>query len=131
MDPVSLALTFFLQNPEILVSGTKQLTRPGTVDVTQMQQSFADLSREILHCYHRTARYRVADVIESPWSRQAQYGAEKSAVIRIQYVGVTGAPYQMHVAVLGKSDAIRAAVLGDSARVPYSKQCVLEQWTSK
>ena len=128
MDPITLALTFLLQHPNVAASGVEQITRPGTVDVAQMTASFADLSRGILNCYHRTARYQVADVIQKPWGRQTQYGAENSAVIRIRYFGVSNSPYVMIVAVLGKEKLIRTAVLQDNAMVPYSKNCALEQW---
>jgi len=130
MDVISLAFTFLMQNPDAAVAGAQHLSRPGVVDVQQMKASFADLSRGILECYHRTARYQVADVVQKPWVRQAQYGAQESAVIRIQYLGVSGTRYQMVVAVLAKERYIRAAVLHDNALIPYSKKCQLEQWTA-
>ena len=131
MDLVSLAFTFLLQNPGQVAAGAQHLTRPGAVDTAQMSQSFADLSRGILHCYHRTARYQFADVVQTPYGRQGQYGADKSAVIRIRYSGVSGAQYEMVVALLGKERSIRAAVLKDTALVPASQRCELEQWVSR
>jgi hypothetical protein len=130
MDLVSLALSFLMQNPNGLMAGAQHFSRPGAIDVAQMKTSFADLSRGILNCYHRTARYQAADVVQQPWSRQGQYGADKSAIIRIRYFGVTSASYQITVALLGKGNALRTAVLQDTALVPYSKKCELEQWTS-
>lgn len=129
MDPITLAFTFLMQNPDKVVAGAQHLTRPGTVDVTQMKTSFADLSRGILTCYHRTARYQLADVLERPWPRQGQYGADNSALIRIQYTGLSASNYRMVVAVLGKGTQIRTTVVDDTAKVPYSKKCELEQWT--
>jgi len=130
MSLAGLALSWMLSNPQTAAAGAAHAIRPGTVDTAVMQQSFADLTRGVLNCYHRTARYVVADVIQAPWDRQAQYSADQSAVVRIVYTGVTGAQYQMFVAILAKQNAVRAAVLGDSARIPYSKQCELEQWTA-
>jgi hypothetical protein len=98
--------------------------------VAKMQTTFADFSRGVLQCYHRTARYQFADVIQKPWSRQSQYGADNSAVIRIRYVGATGAPYEMVVGVLAKEKQVRTAVLQDNAKIPYSKKCSLEEWSS-
>lgn len=69
------------------------------------------------------------DVANGPWVRQSQYGAENSAVMRINYQGVTGMPYQMIVAVMAKENQVRSAVLQDNATVPYSKRCQLEEWT--
>ena len=130
MDLVSLAFAFLMQHPDLTASGAHQITRPGTVDVAKMQTSFADFSRGVLHCYHRTARYQLANVIQKPWSRQPQYGVENSAVIRIRYFGVSGASYEMTVGVLAKEKQVRTAVLQDTATVPYSKKCQLEEWSS-
>lgn len=130
MDIISLAISFLLQNPNVAVAGAKEIARPGTVDVAQMQSSFADLSRGILNCYHRTARYQYADLVVMPWDRQAQYGASNSAVIRIRYSGISSAQYEMVVAVLGKENQIRSAVLADTAMVPYNKKCQLEEWSN-
>jgi len=57
VELIGLAITFLLQNPDIAAAGAKEITWPGIVDVTQMQPNVADLSRGILTCYHRTARY--------------------------------------------------------------------------
>jgi hypothetical protein len=129
MDLLSLAATFLLQNPDVAVAGANEITRPGTVNVQQMQSSFADLSRQILNCYHRTARYQHADEVERPWSRQTQYGARSSAVIRIQYSGMSKTQYEMTVAVLSKGTQIRTAVIADTAIIPFNKKCQLEEWS--
>lgn len=129
MELASLALMFLLKHPDIAIAAGKQVTRPGVVEIEKMKESFADLSRGILNCYHRTARYQLADIEEKPWSRQDQYAADKSALIRIKYSGTSGAQYEMLVGVLGKGDQVRTAVLRDTARIPYSKKCQLEQWT--
>lgn len=130
MDPVSLALTFFLKNPSIATSVADKAMSPGTVDVSKMQESLVDLSKGVLVCYHKTARFQSVDFLGSPFKRQPQYGAEKSMVVRIRYAGMGALnQYEMIVAVMGKQDAVRAAVLADSAMIPYNKKCVLEDWT--
>lgn len=124
-----MALSWFLQNPDAVAASVKQMTRPGEVSVSQMNQSFGDLSRGVLGCYHRTGRLVASDIVERPWAKQAQYGADSSVVIRLKWRGLSSNEYQTIVAVLSKSGRVRAAVLSDSAMIPYSKRCVLENWT--
>jgi len=57
-----IALSWLLQNPQTAAAGTAHAMRPGTVNTAMMQQSFADLTRGVLNCYHRTGRYVFADV---------------------------------------------------------------------
>ena len=129
MDPITLAISFFMQNPQLAVSATERALAPGTVDVARMQSSLVDLSRGVLNCYHHTARFGRVDYIGAPFNRQAQYGAEKSMVLRIHYAGMGALnQYEMVVAVMGRNDKVRAAVLADTATVPYSKKCALEEW---
>lgn len=130
MDPVSLVLTFFLQNPQLAASAAERAAAPGTVDVARMQGSLVDLSKGVLHCYHRTARFGAVDYIGAPFNRAPQYGAEKSMVVRIQYAGMGALNrYEMVVAIMLKGNMVRAAVLADTAIIPYSKRCALEDWT--
>lgn len=132
MDPVSIALSLLMKNPNLgaaAVGAAQRATAPGIVDVAKMQESVADLARGVLTCYHRSARFRSVDVARGSWSRQAQYGAENSALMRINYQGVTGAKYQMIVAVMAKQDQVRSSVIADNATVPYNKRCQLEEWT--
>jgi hypothetical protein len=112
-------------------SAAKSLTTPGTVDVARMQSSLVDLSRGILTCYHKTAKFRQTDVVKTPWERQGQYGAERSAVIKISFTGVTGTPYEMLVAVMAKENSVRSAVIAENTVMPYNKRCVLEEWVSR
>jgi len=129
MDPVSLALTFFMQNPSLAMSAAEKATAPGSVDVARMQESLVDLSKGVLLCYHRTARFGAVDYIGAPFNRQLQYGAEKSMVVRIRYAGMGAMnQYQMVVAIMGKENKVRSAVLTDTAVIPYNKKCVLEDW---
>ena len=129
MDPVSLALALLVKHPDMAASAVQSATKPAVVDVAKMQESFADLSKQILLCYHHTARFRQSDVVQRPWSRQAQYAADNSAVLRIRYQGLTMTTYEMTVAVMVKEKKVRTAVVADSATVPYSKKCQLEDWT--
>ena len=129
MDPITIALTLLMKNPSVAASAVDKATAPTTVDVGRMRESFADLSTGILKCYHKTAHFQVADVVQQPWSRQQQYAADNSAVVRIQYTGITATPYQMVVAVLVRNDQVRTAVLSYTAIVPFNKKCQLEQWS--
>jgi hypothetical protein len=130
MDPATLLLTLLMKNPAAAMDTARTAMAPGGVDVVQMQGSLVDLSRGILNCYHHSARFRQTDILGTPWTRQWQYGAEKSAVLQIKFSGVSGAPYEMVVAVMGKGNAVRSAVLNENSLVPYSKKCSLEQWVT-
>lgn len=130
MDPITLLVAALAKNPDIATSAAKSFTTPGTVDVGRMQTSLVDLSRGILSCYHKTAKFRQTDVIATPWERQGQYGAERSAVIRISFTGITGIPYEMLVAVMAKGNSVRSAVIAESATIPYNKRCALEEWVA-
>lgn len=130
MDPISLALTILIKNSSGAASVAQAFTSPGKVDVEKMQGNLIDLSRGVLTCYHKTARFRQVDVVKVPWERQAQYGAENSMVLRVSYNGMTMMPYQMDVGVLAKGNSIRTAVISDSATIPYSKKCSLEEWSA-
>ena len=129
MDPISLALTFFLKNPALAASTADKAFAPGSVDISRMRESLVDMSKGVLGCYHKTARFGNVDFLGAPYNRQLQYGAEKSMVVRIRYSGIGAInQYQMVVAIMGKQDKVRAAVLADSAVIPYSKKCELEDW---
>jgi hypothetical protein len=128
MDPVSIALSLLMKNPQAAGDMAQRAMAPGNVQVERMRESVADLGRGVLTCYHKTARFRSVDVLAQPWNRQGQYGADSSVVLRINYQGMTGQGYGMVVAVMAKDDRVRTAVLGDNAMVPYSKRCELEEW---
>jgi hypothetical protein len=130
LDPITLLVSALAQNPEMAASAAKSLTAPGAVDVARMQTSLVDLSRGILTCYHKTAKFRQTDVIKTPWERQGQYGAERSAVLKITFTGVLGSQYEMLVAVMAKENSVRSAVIAENTVVPYSKRCALEEWVS-
>jgi hypothetical protein len=130
MEPVTLALSFFLKNPSIATAAMDKALSPGSVEVSRMQESLADMAKGVLLCYHKTARFRSVDFLASPWNRQPQYAAEKSVVVRIHYMGLGAVNnYDMVVAIMGKSNQVRSAVIADSAKIPYNKKCELEDWT--
>lgn len=112
------------------MSAANSYTRPGTVDVAKMRTSLVDLSRGVLACYHKTAKFRQTDVLKTPWERQGQYGAERSAVIKISFTGLSGTPYEMLVAVMARENSVRAAVIWESTVVPYNRRCTLEEWVA-
>ena len=130
VDPFTLG-AFVIQNRAALTDTAKQMTKAGRVDSAKLTDSFADLSRQILNCYHHTARYQFADPVAGNWPRQSQYGATDSLVIRINYEGnYTRQKYVMHVAVLAKQNAIRTVVIQDNAAMRWARDCELENWKS-
>lgn len=130
VDPVSVLVMALAKNPGLAASAVETATKPGAVDVAKMQMSLADVSRGILTCYHKTAKFRQTDIVATPWNRAWQYNAERSAVLRISFQGISTTPYQMTVAVMAKGDAVRAAVIDENTLVGYNKKCQLEEWSS-
>ena len=130
VDLASLLLTVMMKNPNATMAAADAALAPGAVDVAAMQDSLVDLSRGILHCYHKSARFHQTDILGSPWARHWQYGAEKSAVLRIRFSGITGTPYEMVVAVMARQNAVRTAVLGENSLIAYNNRCALEQWVA-
>ena len=126
MDPFTIILSLALKNPNAIAD----LNKPGTVDAGELQSSLADFAMQTLTCYHKTARFRGVDVVGGRWSEQATFGAEKSAVIRINLQGVTGNHYTMAVAAMTRGHSYRTFVIHETTPVPYNKHCSLEQWTS-
>jgi hypothetical protein len=101
-------------------------------DETRMPETFAGLAKGILHCYHHTARYRVADVAQIPWDRQGQYSpSDNSALIRIRYFGAASDdPYEMNVALVSRQAQLRTAVVNDNSPILPNANCRLENWTT-
>jgi hypothetical protein len=130
MDPVSILVMALAKNPDLAASAVESATKPGAVDVAKMQTSLADVSRGILTCYHKTAKFRQTDIIATPWERAWQYNAERSAVLRISFQGISSTPYQMVVAVMAKGNAVRSAVINENTLIPYNKKCQLEEWST-
>lgn len=98
---------------------------------TRMPETFADLAKSILHCYHHTARYQLADIAQTPWDLEGQYGGDHSALIRIRYFGaISGDLYEMNVGLVSRKDQIRTAVLNDNSPIVWNANCQLEKWTT-
>jgi len=98
---------------------------------TRMPESFADLAKNVLHCYHHAALYQRADITQTPWDRQGQYGGDNSALIRIRYVGAgSGDLYEMTVGLVSRQDQLRTAVVNDNSPTAWNRNCQLEKWTT-
>ncbi len=99
---------------------------------TRMPETFADLAKTILHCYHDTARYQLAEVAQTPWDQKGRYGAvDDSALIRIRYSGaISGDLYEMNVALVSRQAQIRTAVVNDNSPLLLKADCQLENWTT-
>ena len=98
---------------------------------TRMPESFADLAKSVLHCYHHAALYQLADITQTPWDRQGQYGGDNSALIRIRYAGASsGDLYEMNVGLVARQEQFRTVVLNDNSPIAWSANCQLEKWTT-
>jgi hypothetical protein len=138
MDPATmmllwkLALQLHEMDKDAPPVNVAAISQPHTVDAAALHGSPADLFTGILHCYHPTARYQIADVVQQPCDHQAQYGADGSALVRIRFFGkISGNLYEMKVGVLSKNEPkqIRTAVLSDNAPFMPSSRCQLDRWT--
>lgn len=99
-----------------------------TVAKVQQDPRFADFAKAVLKCYHLTARYQGAAIERRPWAKQKQYGAKGSAVVSIEYLGVSNAHYTLVVGVLAKPDAVKTVIDSDSAVVKAYENCELADW---
>ncbi|MBD3666486.1 MAG: hypothetical protein HUJ16_00885 [Kangiella sp.] len=96
----------------------------------QMPTSLADVGREIVKCYHPTARFHSVDILQRPWNRQAYYNADKSVLLRVHWRGgLVGRRYALDVALLSKGNQLRAPVQHDNALTRPSTRCMLNNWT--
>jgi hypothetical protein len=136
MDPTTLAAmiaTFLLQHPVGAPEAASERTKAVPTDVAiSLQTSFAELSKAIVLCYHESARSPLGEVMQRPWKRQGQYGADDSALIRVRFFGaLTGLEYEMRVAVLAKNEwkLIRTAVQADNAPFNPNRHCSVDRWT--
>jgi hypothetical protein len=135
MDPATLAAwlaAFLLQHPVADLTAADERAQSAPVDVAiALQANFADLARGILLCYHESARYQLAEVMQRPWKRQDQYHADDSALIRIKFVGaISGIRYEMRVAVLARNEPkqVRTAIQADDAPFNPNRHCALDRW---
>ena len=125
-----MLMAFALQNPNAAANAVQKAAAPGQIDVQKMTESVADFAIQTLKCYHKTATFQKVDIGNTNWSRQAQYGASGSVGLRIQYKGITGITYAMEAILLVKPDQFRTVIASDTALIPHSRQCALENWVS-
>jgi hypothetical protein len=130
MSLAALAVSILMKNPNLGAEALKNVTAPGVVDTRKMHTSIVDLSRGVLTCYHKSARFQRVDKLGVSWNRQEQYGAENSIVLRIHFTGFSQTPYFMDVAALVKEDQLRTVVLFENSLIRSNKKCELEEWTS-
>lgn len=126
------AIQYAMKNPEAVANGAQHMMRPGVVEPSALNGNFQDFTRTVLQCYHRTARYQGMQIVGQPFNGQAQYGASHSVVVRIAFSGLSGTPYSILTAIMMRGDQpdaeLRTLILSDTATVPYSRQCALENW---
>jgi hypothetical protein len=129
LDPVTLTFA-----ATMLVSPAQPATPPpkkaAAVKTAAAQQDprFANFALAVLKCYHTTARYLNGKIEQRPWAEQAKYEAKGSALISIDYLGLSGATYTMTVGVLGKPGAVKTVIAADNAKVHAYDQCELGDW---
>lgn len=105
--------------------------RPNTPRIRElvMPESPAELGKIVLKCYHPSGRFVSIDMIQKPWVRGKNYGADKSVFIRINWRGaLSNSPYYTLVGLVGRRGHFRAAVQGDNAPFPPSGQCRFNDW---
>jgi len=124
-----MILAFALKNPQATAEVANQYREPGQVDTQQLSTSAADFAMQTLKCYHKSARFRGVSILGAPWRQQAMYGAQGSVVMRIDFTGISGTPYQMVVAAMTRGQAYRTFVIQENSLVPYNRNCSLELWT--
>lgn len=128
MDPISLIFTLEMQSPGTTLDAVDCINRPGQVASAQLESSVADFAREVINCFHRSARFSSVEVLGAPWPTQPLYGAEQSSVLRVHFMGISGARYFMDVAAMAKGRQYRTAVIGETSLIKYNKNCALERW---
>jgi hypothetical protein len=125
------AINFLAAHPASPVNPSSVSPFGPDLSETRMPETFADLATSILHCYHHTARYQLADVAQTPWDREGRYGGDNSALIRIRYFGVVSDKlFEMTVGLVSRQEQIRTAVLNDNSPIVWNANCQLENWTT-
>lgn len=98
-------------------------------DETRMPETFADLAKSILYCYHNTTHYQHANIVQTPWDQQGRYGGDKSALIRIRYFGaISSVQYEMSIGLVARQDQVRTVALNDNSPIAWNTNCQLENW---
>jgi hypothetical protein len=122
---LQFALTMIAPPPQSAKAHKKPVPK---IAVVQKDQRFADFAKGVLNCYHPTARYQSAAIEKRPWAQQAKYGAKSSALVSIEYLGVSNANYTMTVGVLAKPQALKTVIETDTAKVHAYESCELAEW---
>jgi hypothetical protein len=104
--------------------------KPSATLALRAADNLADASTAILKCYHPTASYRHAQIIQGPWSRQGEFGAQRSIVIQIDYEGLAGVPHVMAAALMVRPDSVRTFIVDDRNDIRPNKKCELEKWVA-
>jgi hypothetical protein len=129
LDPVTLAFaaTMLASPPQPVTPPAK---KPAAIKTSVVQQDpqFGKFALAVLKCYHGTARYLNATIEQRPWTEATKYDAKGSALINIDYLGLSATTYRMTVGVLAKPGAVKAVIMQDSAKVPAYDQCELANW---
>ncbi|HTP48062.1 MAG TPA: hypothetical protein VMQ50_14205 [Casimicrobiaceae bacterium] len=129
LDPVTLtfAAVMLVSPPQPATPPPKKAPAVKTA-VVQQDPQFGKFALAVLKCYHQTAKYLNGKIEQRPWADQAKYEAKGSALVTIDYLGLSGATYRMTVGVLGKPGAVKAMLVTDNAKVPAYDQCELKDW---
>jgi hypothetical protein len=129
LDPVTLAFaaTMLASPPQPATPPPKKAAAVKTATV-QKDPAFGKFALAVLKCYHGTARYLNATIEQRPWVDATKYDGKGSALITIDYLGISGATYAMTVGVLAKPGAIKTVIATDNAKIPAYDQCELANW---
>lgn len=92
-------------------------------------KSIQDVGVMVVKCYHPSATYTGIEILEHPWRQGAQWKADTSAVLRINYQGnVFRLNHQITVAAMQRGKEFMALPLHDSNKIPLAKDCTLKHW---
>jgi hypothetical protein len=126
---LTFALTMIAPMPQPTKAAAKKNPIPKIATV-QKDPRFADFAKGVLKCYHPTARYQSATLLQRGWARQAEYGAKSSALVSNEYTGISNANYTLVVGVLAKPDAVKTVIRSDTAKIRAYEACELGDWVA-
>jgi hypothetical protein len=119
----------FLSVLQFLSSLMANAPPPAAPPAIDIAASPAEVVESVLRCYHPASRFKQVNVLQLPWERQADWNADSSAVLEIEWNGgFTGNPYRTVVALVRRASAMRGIVLEDDSPVPASGGCALNHW---
>ncbi|AVY93960.1 hypothetical protein DAI18_07820 [Microvirgula aerodenitrificans] len=89
-----------------------------------------DVGRAVLGCYHPSGDVHDVQLTQSAWGGARRYGADRAGIIKVNWRGALGHDRVLYAAVLGRDRReARTVLLSDTASIPASPDCPLEQWT--